>query len=110
MSVTLEERPPTVRQRPSASRSLFDPTIVRGALVDSLRKLNPRTMVRNPVMFVVEIGSVLTTVLLFRDLGSNSHKDNVFTIVVARLSCAIARANSARGRRSGANRFKNPKS
>ncbi len=61
---------------------MFDPTIVRGALLDSVRKLNPRVMVRNPVMFVVELGSVLTTVLLFRDLGSNSHNDNVFTIVV----------------------------
>ena len=85
-SQTLEpqqDRPPKVRQRPSASGSLFDPAIVRPALVDSLRKLNPRTMVRNPVMFVVEIGSVVTTVLLFRDLGHNSSKENLFTIVVA---------------------------
>ena len=85
-SQTLEpqqDRPPKVRQRPSASGSLFDPAIVRPALVDSLRKLNPRTMVRNPVMFVVEIGSVVTTVLLFRDLGHNSSQENLFTIVVA---------------------------
>ncbi len=45
-------------------RSLFDPQIVRRASTDALIKLNPRTMMRNPVMFVVEIGSVLTTVLL----------------------------------------------
>jgi potassium-transporting ATPase ATP-binding subunit len=83
MSTVLEERPPKVRQRPSASRSLFDGAIVRGALVDSLRKLDPRVMVRNPVMFVVEIGSVLTTVLLIRDLGSDTRDENVFTIVVA---------------------------
>ena len=85
-SQTLEpqqNRPPKVRQRPSASGSLFDPAIVRPALVDSIRKLHPRTMVRNPVMFVVEIGSVVTTVLLFRDLGHNSSKENLFTIVVA---------------------------
>jgi K+-transporting ATPase ATPase B chain len=49
------------------SRSLWDPKIVRKALVDSLIKLSPRTMMRNPVMFVVEIGSVVTTVLLVRD-------------------------------------------
>ena len=42
-------------------------SIVRGALVDAFRKLDPRTMVKNPVMFVVEVGSVLTTVLLVRD-------------------------------------------
>jgi hypothetical protein len=61
---------------------MFEPTIVRGALVDCLRKLDPRVMVRNPVMFVVEIGSVLTTILLFRDLGSNTTNENVFTILV----------------------------
>ena len=85
-SQTLEpqqNRPPKVRQRPSASGSLFDPAIVRPALVDSIRKLHPRTMVRKPVMFVIEIGSVVTTVLLFRDLGRNSSKENLFTIVVA---------------------------
>jgi high-affinity K+ transport system ATPase subunit B len=36
----------------------------RGAIVDALRKLHPRTMAKNPVMFVVEVGSVLTTVRL----------------------------------------------
>jgi K+-transporting ATPase ATPase B chain len=45
-------------------RSLFDGKIVRRASVDALVKLDPRTMMRNPVMFVVELGSVLTTVLL----------------------------------------------
>jgi K+-transporting ATPase ATPase B chain len=49
------------------SRSLWDAKIVRNALLDSVTKLNPRTMMRNPVMFVVEIGSVVTSVLLVRD-------------------------------------------
>src|SRR5215472_696954 len=49
-------------------RSLFDGKIVRRALLDSLVKLNPRVMMRNPVMFVVEIGSVLTTVLFVVNL------------------------------------------
>ena len=44
------------------SRSLFDPAILRPALLESLRKLDPRVQVRNPVMFVVEIGAVITTV------------------------------------------------
>jgi K+-transporting ATPase ATPase B chain len=49
------------------SKSLWDGKIVRQAVVDALVKLDPRKMMRNPVMFVVEIGSVLTTVLLVRD-------------------------------------------
>ena len=38
-------------------RSLFDPKIVTRALGDAFTKLNPRTMMKNPVMFVVELGS-----------------------------------------------------
>ncbi|MFN8095926.1 MAG: potassium-transporting ATPase subunit KdpB [Vicinamibacteria bacterium] len=48
--------------------SAWDPAVLRAALADSLRKLDPRVMVRNPVMFVVEIGSALTTLLWVRDL------------------------------------------
>jgi K+-transporting ATPase ATPase B chain len=43
------------------AQSLFNPAIVRRAATDALRKLDPRHQVRNPVMFVVEVGSVLTT-------------------------------------------------
>jgi K+-transporting ATPase ATPase B chain len=49
-------------------RSLFDARIVRRASLDALAKLNPRVMMRNPVMLVVEVGSVLTTVLLIANL------------------------------------------
>jgi len=48
-------------------RSLFDSKIVRRASVDALVKLAPTTMMKNPVMFVVEVGSVLTTALLIYD-------------------------------------------
>ena len=48
-------------------RSLFDPQIMRRASVDALVKLKPTVMMKNPVMFIVEVGSVLTTVLLFTD-------------------------------------------
>jgi len=48
-------------------RSLFDTAIVRRAAVDALVKLSPTTMMKNPVMFVVEVGSVLTTALLIYD-------------------------------------------
>jgi K+-transporting ATPase ATPase B chain len=49
------------------SLSIWDPAIVRSAIRGALVKLHPRTMARNPVMFVVEVGSVLTTLALARD-------------------------------------------
>jgi K+-transporting ATPase ATPase B chain len=45
---------------------LFDPQIVRQAILDSFSKLNPKNQVRNPVMFVVYVGSILTTLLFFQ--------------------------------------------
>jgi len=48
--------------------SIWNPRIVRNALWDAIRKLHPRTMARNPVMFVVEVGSALTTLALARDI------------------------------------------
>jgi len=45
-------------------KSLADSAILSRAVVDSFRKLDPRTMVKNPVMFVVEVGAVLTTIQL----------------------------------------------
>jgi K+-transporting ATPase ATPase B chain len=62
---------------------LVEPEIVRRAVVDSFVKLNPRTLMRNPVMFVVGVGSVLTTVLFVKDFGSSSSDQNVFTALVA---------------------------
>ncbi len=51
-----------------ATRSLFDPAIVKGAVVSALAKLDPREQVRNPVMFVVFVVSILTTVLWIQAL------------------------------------------
>jgi K+-transporting ATPase ATPase B chain len=45
----------------STPKRLFEPAIVRGALVEAVRKLDPRVQLRNPVMFVVMVGSVLVT-------------------------------------------------
>jgi potassium-transporting ATPase ATP-binding subunit len=52
------------------SLSLFDPSIVGPAVAESFRKLAPTLVARNPVMFVVEVGSVLTTLLWARDIFS----------------------------------------
>jgi K+-transporting ATPase ATPase B chain len=55
------------RQRGSAS-TLLDPTILVPAIGESFRKLNPRVLARNPVMFVVEVVATLATILFIRDL------------------------------------------
>ena len=47
--------------------SLWNTTILRQAAIEAFTKLDPRKMIKNPVMFVVEVGSVLTTVLLIQD-------------------------------------------
>ena len=46
--------------------SIWEPTIIRRAIPDSFKKLDPRVQVKNPVMFVVEIGSVITTIEFVR--------------------------------------------
>src|SRR5438270_108964 len=54
------------------ARPLFDPEIVRRAAKASFGKLNPVTLMKNPVMFVVEVGAALTTVFLIRDVFRNA--------------------------------------
>src|ERR1051326_7957179 len=80
--------------------SIFDPTLLRPAVADSFRKLDPRTLVRNPVMFVVEIVSAATTVIFVRDLFTGAAGDALFTgqlsawlwftVVFANLAEAVA--------------------
>jgi len=48
--------------------SLFDPAILKSAVIDSFRKLHPKLLAKNPVMFVVAVGSLFTTALCLRDL------------------------------------------
>jgi potassium-transporting ATPase ATP-binding subunit len=65
------------------SQSIFTRDIVVAAIRDSFLKLDPRTLFRNPVMFIVEIGSVVTTVIFFRDLFSPGESEPLwFTGVV----------------------------
>jgi len=61
-------------------QSLFDSSIMRRALIDSIVKLNPRRMMKNPVMFLVEVGALLTTILLIP--GLSSHVDYRFQIQI----------------------------
>ncbi|UJW75322.1 potassium-transporting ATPase subunit KdpB [Rhizobium sp. SL42] len=52
------------------SQRLFEPKIIKGALKDAVLKLDPRQMIRNPVMFVTEIVAAVVTILFLRDLTS----------------------------------------
>jgi K+-transporting ATPase ATPase B chain len=54
--------------KPKRSARLFDPGILKRATRDSFLKLNPKTLLKNPVIFVVEAGAALVTVFLVRDL------------------------------------------
>ena len=65
-----------------SNRPLFDPPIVRRALYEAVFKLNPRHMLRNPVMFVVLVGSVLTTLTLIWD-AATGRGDLAFTLQLA---------------------------
>jgi len=63
-------------------RQLFDPQIVRRAVKDAFIKLNPGMVAKNPVMFVVEIGSILTTLLIVRDIAQGNTSNLLFTVQV----------------------------
>src|SRR5665213_3676250 len=52
------------------ARPLFDPEIVRKATAASFVKLNPVTLAKNPVMFVVEVGAAITTVLMLKTIAA----------------------------------------
>src|SRR5919199_4862990 len=68
---------------PIRARSLFDPSIVRRAILDALLKLDPRHQVKNPVMFVVEVGSVLTTLLFFQALVGHGEASAGFILAIS---------------------------
>jgi K+-transporting ATPase ATPase B chain len=65
------------------ARPLFDPPIVRRALIDSFIKLDPRRQVRNPVMFVVLVGAVLTTLLFIQALVGQGEAPAGFILAIS---------------------------
>ncbi|MBC7779094.1 MAG: potassium-transporting ATPase subunit KdpB [Proteobacteria bacterium] len=91
----------------SSQRSpLFNAAIARAALLDSLKKLSPRQQLRNPVMFVVYVGSVLTSVLFVQSIGAGDTADAPpafilaitlwlwFTVLFANFAEAVAEGRS----------------
>ena len=76
-------------------RAVWEGKIVWRAILDSFVKLDPRHMMGNPVMFVVEVGSVITTVLLFRGRGDFAFNLQItlwlwFTVLFANFAEAMA--------------------
>ncbi len=65
------------------ARPLFDPPIVLRAIRESFLKLDPRRQLRNPVMFTVFVGSVLTTVLGFLAIGQDQGESPAFVFAVS---------------------------
>ncbi len=91
--------------RPARQKlSMFDRTLLWPAVVDAFRKLDPRVQWRNPVMFVVYIGSILTTILWFQALGGRGEAPgwyiaNItiwlwFTVLFANFAEALAEGRS----------------
>ncbi len=93
MSAASRPASPRRSRPPARSSSLFDRAILRRAVKDSFVKLDPRLMARNPVMFVVEVGSVLTTILAVRDTDGFAVLVAVwlwFTVLFANFAEAMA--------------------
>jgi potassium-transporting ATPase ATP-binding subunit len=92
MSITADQnsapRPPHLgdQRRQTRGLSIFDPNIMKQATIDSFKKLNPRTQLKNPVMFTVGVGAAITTVEFLRSLfgpHAGLGADRFFTAAVA---------------------------
>lgn len=80
----------------ASQRTRLDWTIVGGAVGASFRKLDPRTQLRNPVMFVVYVGSIFVTLLWLESLGGTSAESSGFILgVTVWLWCTVLFANFA---------------
>jgi K+-transporting ATPase ATPase B chain len=73
----------TTQTKTEKARSLFEPTIIRQAILDSFRKLDPRHQVKNPVMFVVWVGSIVTTLLFLQAVAGSGEAPAGFILAIA---------------------------
>src|SRR5467141_1770080 len=104
----MEERERSESYRRRRRSSLLDREIMVPALVESFTKLDPRWQARNPVMFVVEVGSVITTIIfiagLFRRAPDSLFVGQItlwlwFTLIFANFAEALAEGRGKRGAR-----------
>src|ERR1700759_5792413 len=86
-------------QKRSSMSAMWDPKILNPAIKASFVKLDPRLMVKNPVMFVVEIVAALTTVIFLRDIVTGGTNLGFtfqiilwlwFTVLFANFAAAVA--------------------
>src|SRR3984893_4353063 len=96
---TPHPQPTPVKTRSRRAQSLLDRAILVPALGDSFKKLNPRWQARNPVMFVVGIGAVMTTYAFVTGLANHNEDVGVvfqiallllFTVLFANFAEAVA--------------------
>ncbi|MGN6230722.1 MAG: potassium-transporting ATPase subunit KdpB [Trinickia sp.] len=80
---TSAHRPDNLGQARTAVRSMFDSALLKPAIVDSFKKLAPRTQLRNPVMFCVYLGSVLTTILWVAAVAGEAEAPAGFILAIA---------------------------
>ncbi len=97
----VEDSGTLIPTKAARARPLFDPQLFRRAIKDSFLKLNPVTLMKNPVIFVVEVGAALTTAFLIRDLVTGAHNLGFelqidvwlwFTVLFANFAEAMAEA------------------
>jgi K+-transporting ATPase ATPase B chain len=81
--------------------SIWDPGIVRQATLDAFRKLDPRIQIKNPVMFIVEVGSVVTTIVWFNELATGTGQPLFTGQVAAWLWFTVLFANFAEAMAEG---------
>src|SRR5262245_65342462 len=83
----------------SRTISIWDPAILRKAIAGSFLKLDPRVQIKNPVMFIVEIGSLVTTIIFVQELASGTGQPSFtgqvafwlwFTVLFANVAEAMA--------------------
>ena len=94
---------PSSQQSPKKQpqRGLFDKQIAGPAIKESFRKLDPRLMAKNPVMFIVEIGSVYTTLLFLQQLPKEGEPHLFTGLVAAWLWFTVLFANFAEAMAEG---------
>ncbi len=78
-----EEHRSEIAQARKSRTSIWNGAILRQATIDSFKKLNPRHLLGNPVMLVVEIGAVVTTIMFLQELSGNRSEPRFFTAAVS---------------------------
>jgi K+-transporting ATPase ATPase B chain len=94
---------PAPEKRSKGPQRLFTRELMGPALLDSVKKLNPRTLILNPVMFVVEMGSVLTTITLFKLIADGTDAKTVIVnaLIIIWLYITVIFANFAEAMAEG---------